>query len=71
MKKSNKAISAALLSMVSVQGGASIAKQLFPAIGATGTSMLRIGLSTVLLNIINRPKFNSRNNNGYIALFME
>ncbi|MEN5434371.1 DMT family transporter [Sphingobacterium faecium] len=57
MKKSNKAISAALLSMVSVQGGASIAKQLFPAIGATGTSMLRIGLSTVLLNIINRPKF--------------
>jgi inner membrane transporter RhtA len=57
MKNSNKAISAALLSMVSVQGGASIAKQLFPALGATGTSILRIGLSAVFLNIINRPKF--------------
>lgn len=59
MEKSNKAVSAALLSMVCVQGGASIAKQLFPAIGAIGTSVLRIGLSAVLLTIINRPKFST------------
>lgn len=59
MEKSNKAVSAALLSMVCVQGGASIAKQLFPAIGATGTSVLRIGLSAALLTIINRPKLST------------
>ncbi|KPH14389.1 DMT family transporter [Chryseobacterium sp. ERMR1:04] len=59
MKKSNKAVSAALLSMVCVQGGASIAKQLFPTIGAVGTSVLRIGLSALLLTIINRPKFST------------
>ncbi|MFA4868569.1 MAG: EamA family transporter [Pedobacter sp.] len=59
MEKSNKAISAALLSMACVQGGASIAKQLFPAIGATGASVLRIGLSATLLTIINRPKLSN------------
>lgn len=57
MKNSNNAVPAALLSMVCVQGGASIAKQLFPAIGAIGTSTLRIGLSAILLTLINRPKF--------------
>ncbi|WP_430612923.1 EamA family transporter [Flavobacterium sp. JP2137] len=57
MKKTNTAVSAALLSMVCVQGGASIAKQLFPSIGAIGTSTLRIGLSAILLTAINRPKW--------------
>ncbi|MBW3518597.1 DMT family transporter [Flavobacterium sp. NKUCC04_CG] len=57
MKKTNSAVSAALLSMVCVQGGASIAKQLFPAVGAVGTSSLRIGLSAIILTCINRPKF--------------
>lgn len=57
MKEKNKAITAALLSMACVQGGASIAKQLFPSIGAIGTSTLRIGLSALLLTLINRPKF--------------
>lgn len=57
MKKTNSAVSAALLSMVCVQGGASIAKQLFPAVGAIGTSTLRIGLSAIILTLINRPKF--------------
>lgn len=45
--------------MVCVQGGASIAKQLFPSIGAVGTSTLRIGLSAILLTLINRPKFST------------
>lgn len=59
MKKSKLAVLAALTSMVCVQGGASIAKGLFPAVGAIGTSALRIGLSAMLLTIINRPKFSS------------
>lgn len=57
MKKTNTAVPAALASMVCVQGGASFAKQLFPEIGAIGTGTLRIGLSAILLTIINRPKF--------------
>lgn len=57
MKKSNLAIPATLLAIICVQGGASIAKQLFPAIGAIGTVTLRIVLSAVLLTLINRPKF--------------
>lgn len=52
----SKAVPAALLSMLCVQSGASIAKQLFPIIGAAGTSMMRIGLSAILLTIINKPK---------------
>lgn len=57
MKKSNIAIPATLLAIICVQGGASIAKQLFPAIGAIGTVTLRIVLSAILLMLINRPKF--------------
>lgn len=57
MKKQNIAVWAALMSMVCVQGGASIAKQLFPSIGAIGTSALRIGFSAILLLLLNRPKF--------------
>ncbi|MCT4012536.1 DMT family transporter [Elizabethkingia anophelis] len=59
MKKSNTniAISATLLAIICVQGGASIAKQLFPAIGAIGTVTLRIVLSAIILTLINRPKF--------------
>lgn len=54
-KKSFPAIPAALLSMVSVQSGASIAKHLFPVLGASGTSTLRIGLSAIMLFLFNRP----------------
>ncbi|MGN5954307.1 EamA family transporter [Sphingobacterium lactis] len=63
LKSTNIAVFAALLSMVCVQGGASIAKQLFPAIGPIGTTTLRIGLSAILLYLINRPpifSFNSK-----------
>ncbi len=59
MKKTNIAISATLLAIICVQGGASVAKQLFPAIGAIGTVTLRIVLSAVLLTLINRPKFSA------------
>ncbi|MEK6452368.1 MULTISPECIES: EamA family transporter [unclassified Myroides] len=55
MKKSIPAIPAAILSMMSVQGGASIAKSLFPILGAAGTSSLRIGISAIILFFYNRP----------------
>ncbi|MDR0970242.1 MAG: DMT family transporter [Lentimicrobiaceae bacterium] len=54
-KTKNVAVSVALLSMISVQGGASIAKYLFPMLGPAGTSALRIGLAGILLAMINRP----------------
>ncbi|NIF04145.1 DMT family transporter [Chryseobacterium sp. Tr-659] len=57
MKNSNIAIPATLLAIMCVQGGASIAKQLFPLIGPIGTVTLRIVLSAILLTLINRPKF--------------
>jgi len=43
------AVPAVLLSMISVQGGASIAKHLFPFLGASGTASLRIGFSALIL----------------------
>lgn len=55
MRKSIPAVPAALLSMICVQGGASIAKQLFPVLGASGTTTLRIGISAIILFFINRP----------------
>ncbi|MBO9676246.1 MAG: EamA family transporter [Sphingobacteriaceae bacterium] len=48
-------IPAILLSIISVQCGAAIAKALFPQIGAAATASLRIGLSAVILLIAFRP----------------
>lgn len=57
MKKTKKwALPAVFLSMLSVQGGASIAKYLFPILGPAGTSTLRLGFAGIALAIINRPK---------------
>lgn len=42
-KQEKLAVPAVLLSMLSVQGGASIAKYLFPILGPAGTGTLRIG----------------------------
>jgi inner membrane transporter RhtA len=42
--------------IVSVQGGAALAKGLFPALGATGTVGLRIGLSALMLLAAFRPR---------------
>ncbi|MBX0288856.1 EamA family transporter [Hymenobacter sp. HSC-4F20] len=47
---------AVLLSIVSVQGGAAIAKGLFPVLGAAGTASLRIGFSALLLLLVVRPR---------------
>jgi inner membrane transporter RhtA len=46
---------AVLGAVVSVQGGAALAKHLFPVLGPTGTVGLRIGLSALVLLIAFRP----------------
>ncbi len=44
-----------LVSMVSIQSGATLAKNLFPALGAAGTSSMRLFFATLILAIIFRP----------------
>lgn len=54
-------IPAVLLSIISVQCGAAIAKGLFPEIGAAATASLRIGLSAIILLIAFRPNLGKLN----------
>jgi inner membrane transporter RhtA len=49
-------VPAILLSIISVQGGAAIAKGLFPVLGAGGTASVRIGFSALLLLLAVRPR---------------
>jgi len=48
-------LAAITISMVSVQAGAAWAKHLFPIVGATGTTALRVGLAAVVLTLVVRP----------------
>ncbi|MGC1026139.1 threonine/homoserine exporter RhtA [Pantoea agglomerans] len=48
-------IAVLLIAMLSLQGGASLAKSLFPAVGATGVTALRLGFGTLILCIIFKP----------------
>lgn len=50
-------VPAVLMAIISVQGGAAIAKGIFPVMGAGGTVMLRIALSATILLAIHRPNF--------------
>mgnify|MGYP003574919560 FL=1 len=50
-------VPAVLMAIISVQGGAAIAKGIFPVMGAGGTVMLRIVLSAIILLAIHRPNF--------------
>jgi inner membrane transporter RhtA len=59
---------AVLGAIVSVQAGAAIAKGLFPALGATGTASVRIGLSALILLAVNRPNFKNLNKAQWMAV---
>jgi inner membrane transporter RhtA len=48
------AVLSAAVAMVSFQVGASVAKQLIPVIGAPGTTALRLGLSALLVVVLQR-----------------
>src|SRR5437773_6506927 len=49
-------IPAILGGIVSVQGGAALAKRLFPVLGAMGTVGLRVAISAVILLAVFRPR---------------
>lgn len=49
------AIVSVVLAMITIQSGASIAKQLFPLVGPEGTTALRLGFSAVVLWLVFRP----------------
>ena len=64
-------VAALVTGMVSLQYGATIAKNLFPAVGAAGTSALRVGFSALILIAVWRPWRRSlaQREAGWIALY--
>lgn len=62
------AVGMLLISMVSYQCGASLAKQLFPLVGAQGATAFRLGLSALILLLLRRPWRASRSQRDWRAL---
>ncbi|GAB2586341.1 EamA family transporter [Dyella jejuensis] len=63
------AIGALLISMVSYQCGASLAKHLFPQVGAQGATAYRLGLSALILLLWRRPWRRSGRKRDWRALW--
>lgn len=49
------AVASLVIAMLSFQVGAAVAKQLIPVVGAPGTTALRLGISALLLIVMQRP----------------
>lgn len=64
-------VAAVVAGMVSLQCGATFAKNLFPVVGASGTSSLRVGFSALILMAVWRPWRRSLTlrEAGWIALY--
>lgn len=62
------ALPAVLLAIMSVQGGAAIAKGLFPLLGAAGTASIRIGFSALILLAVYRPDLKQLNREQWKAV---
>lgn len=50
-----KAVSLLIIAMASIQGGATVAKRVFPVLGPAGTSALRLLFAMIILWVIFRP----------------
>ena len=59
---------AVLLAMVSVQGGAALAKGLFPMLGAAGTAGARLLFATLLLAVVFRPRLGMLTRAQWLAI---
>ncbi|CAM5193013.1 hypothetical protein ALON55S_03423 [Alishewanella longhuensis] len=64
------AILSVLLAMVTIQSGASVAKQLFPVIGPAGTTALRVGFSAIMLWLVFRPSCHSPKGRNWRAVIV-
>jgi inner membrane transporter RhtA len=56
-----------MLSIVSVQIGAAIAKSLFDSLGPGGTVFVRIAFATLVLLVLVRPKLGGHERNAYLV----
>ena len=60
-----------LIAMSSIQSGASLAKSLFPLVGAPGVTALRLALGTLILITFFKPwRYDSPKNNACRYCFM-
>lgn len=57
-----------LASCVSLQFGAALAIQLFPALGSWGTTALRLGFAAIVLLVVVRPRIRSLNRQQWLAI---
>lgn len=54
--------------MSSIQGGAALAKSLFPALGPLGTTTLRVTLAALILLVIFRPNLRALRRDDWVAV---
>ncbi len=62
-------LGALLLAMLSFQCGAALAKQLFPLVGAQGTTAMRLGLGALILWLVRRPWRRLAGREGWASLW--